>query len=219
VGRRSVLVGAASSGARASFATGVIAGAAAALPAEDARAEVPRVLAEAFKYYGDGLQLAGDELVFDVRPWIVNKDWDQLRSMLKADSYGNSKLWVTLVNPIDRLVIGNEDFLEGTDTLSLKLARTLRVANATAWGDESVRQERLLSQWDDMAAIVSKVMTECNKLFLEEQSEFASRQPYVLPVADPASYNRSFKAYDSRCKGVMTSGICGPGVPLPRLPR
>jgi len=211
-------VGAASGGARIFFTTGAIVGAAASLPAESARAEVPKILKEAFKYYGDGLQLAGDQLVFDVRPWIINKDWQQLRTMLKADSFGNSKLWVTLVNPIDRLVIGNEDFLEGTDTLSLKLARTLRVANATVWSDESdsVRQERLLSAWGDMAATISQVMTECNKLFVTEKDDFVSYKPYVLPVADAASYGRSFKEYDSRCKGVMSSGICSPiSMPIP----
>lgn len=180
------------------------------LPAQPAGAEVPRFVTDAFRAYGDGLQLAGDTLVFDVRPWIEKGDWDKLREMLRGDSMGTSKLYINLVVPTDRVTIGNEDFLEGTENLGVRMAAALKVANRTVWGEESSRRESLLKTWDDMANIVGAVMQASNKLMLEEKEDFKGIPSYVLPVADQSKYGRTFEQYDSRCKGTYSAGVCMP---------
>jgi len=169
---------------------------------------LPADLVKAIKRSAPDLQLAADQLVFDVRPWIVQKDWPKLRELLRGDSVGNSKGYINLVVPVARIVRGNEDLIEGAEDAGLKLEVILNFANRTVWEEsEAGRQERLLDAWDDMSGTVGKIMTFINKAIVD-QPPLQKLEPLVLPAKDAKDYGRSKEKYDSRCQGAFALGIC-----------
>lgn len=175
------------------------------------RAESTLNMQRTILIYPEGLQKAADQLVYGIRPRIVQEDWTWLREYLRSDSYGNSKGYVDLGFAIDRVVVGNEDFLEGTENAHLKMLSLLEAANQTAWEESTGRQESLLKSWDDMAALVSGVMTAVEKYVSEEPDleKVSLYIPFVLPKRDAAQYGRSIEDFDKLvCNGIRESTIC-----------
>lgn len=162
------------------------------------------------KTYSEGLQEAADQLVFGVRPRILKEDWPWFREYLRPDSYGNSKGYIDLAFSIDRVVVGNEDLLEGAEDANVKMIGLLDAANNTVWKDGEGRQEALLKTWDAMAGTVSGVMSAVNRYAASEPElkEVSSFLPFVLPNKDASKYGRSIETFNEKCTGIIQSGIC-----------
>jgi len=174
-----------------------------------ASADVPRNIKVTLKIYAAGLQEAADQLVFGIRPRLVKEDWPWLREYLRGDSYGNSRAYIDLVLPLDRVVVGNEDFLEGVESANLKMADLLTAVNRTVWQEQPGQQEAL-QKWDQMTAVVGGVMTSVNSLVSAEPElqGVSSYVPFALPTKEASQYGRSVDVYNAKCTGVLTSGVC-----------
>eukprot|EP00930_Biecheleria_cincta_P077110 TRINITY_DN64368_c0_g1_i1.p1 TRINITY_DN64368_c0_g1~~TRINITY_DN64368_c0_g1_i1.p1 ORF type:complete len:308 (-),score=52.39 TRINITY_DN64368_c0_g1_i1:36-959(-) len=199
---------------------------ASAVDPEAAHADATPNMIKTVSLYSEGLQLAADGLVFDLRPRIEQEDWTWVREYLRADSYGNSRAYVDLSFALDRVVAGNEDALESLEgNEQYKMAQLLTEANATVWGDRAVRKDALLNKWDEMAAVVSKVMTAVNNYAIAEpdvngiitgykgqtdKDQVAQNRwlPFKLPTKEVGKYQRTLEQYNQRCTGILMSGIC-----------
>eukprot|EP00419_Tripos_fusus_P055762 CAMPEP_0172812874 /NCGR_PEP_ID=MMETSP1075-20121228/10309_1 /TAXON_ID=2916 /ORGANISM="Ceratium fusus, Strain PA161109" /LENGTH=197 /DNA_ID=CAMNT_0013652479 /DNA_START=225 /DNA_END=818 /DNA_ORIENTATION=- len=162
------------------------------------------------KTFSEGLQETADQLVFGVRPRILKQDWPWFREYLRPDSYGNSKAYIDLAFTLDRVVVGNEDLLEGAEDAPVKMIRLLDDANMTVWKEGEGRREALLKTWDAMSSTVSSVMTAVNSYAASEPElkEVTSFLPFVLPKEDANKYGRSIDIYNKKCTGILQSGIC-----------
>eukprot|EP00931_Biecheleriopsis_adriatica_P117956 TRINITY_DN93428_c0_g1_i1.p1 TRINITY_DN93428_c0_g1~~TRINITY_DN93428_c0_g1_i1.p1 ORF type:complete len:300 (+),score=66.05 TRINITY_DN93428_c0_g1_i1:23-922(+) len=162
------------------------------------------------KIYMAGLQEAADQLIFGLRPLIELKDWEALRDYLRADSMGSSKGYIDLGLSLDRVVVGNEDFLEGAEDANYKMIALLERANKTVWETSDGRQEKLLQIWGDMVGLVSTVIGAVNTYVASEPDlqQVSSYIPLVPPSKDPSKYGRSSEAWQSRCKGIRQAGVC-----------
>jgi len=175
-----------------------------------ANAEATPNMRRTLKTYSEGLQEAADQLVFGVRPRILKQDWPWLKEYLRPDSYGNSKAYIDLAFPVDRVLVGNEDLLEGAEDASVKMLGLLDAANKTVWKDGAGQQEALLANWDDMASAVGRVMSAVNSYAASEPElkEVSTYLPFVLPNKDTSKYGRSVQTYNEKCTGILQSGIC-----------
>mmetsp|Transcript_12243 Transcript_12243/g.23773 ORF Transcript_12243/g.23773 Transcript_12243/m.23773 type:complete len:263 (+) Transcript_12243:51-839(+) len=126
---------------------------------------------------GPQVQRAVDKMVLEIRPGIEQGDWSAVQTLLLT-------IDTDILEPVKRILVGNEEFYTGNGKTIQELQRGLLQLKQTAILSD---RANTLKAWDACAQPLNRFMASANK-FMAGNIAFMDVQQFAFVTADPEKY-------------------------------